>query len=101
MTDYKIVDQEVYEEMAKCFSNGEEYAQFVNMLHATAKEIDFFTNVAARRPDDEDVQISISLQQIAMVIIFIRQNMDLVQQLVSKIKPRSITKEEMDELKSQ
>jgi hypothetical protein len=99
MTDYKIVDQEVYEEMAKCFSNGEEYGQFVQMLQITSKEIAFFTEVAARRPEDDNVQISISLQQIAMLIIFIRQNMDLVQQLVSKLKPRSITKEELDELK--
>jgi hypothetical protein len=99
MTDYKMIDQEVYEEMAKCFSNGEEYASFVGGLQVTAKEIDFYTNVAARRPEDEDVQINISLQQIAMIVLFIRQNMDLIHQLVSKIKPRDMTKEELDRLK--
>ncbi len=98
MTDYRIIDQEVYEAMAKCFSNGEEYGQFMQQLQLIAKEITFFTEVAARRPDDDNVQINITLQQIAMLIIFIRQNMDLVQQLVSKLKPRNITKDELDDL---
>lgn len=99
MTDYKMIDQEVYEDMAKCFSNGEEYAAFIGMLQTAAKEIDFYTNVGARRPNDENVQINISLQQIAMIVLFVRQNMDLIHQLVSKVKPRNMTQEELDQLK--
>lgn len=99
MKTYYLVNPESLANISKCFSGSEELEIFMDQLLDVTDEI-FFQKELVKRVD-EDTGVKIILKQICIISIFVREHMELIQQLISKIDSKSVSEEEMKKMQKE
>lgn len=92
-TRYHAVTLETLENLRLCFADGGEFATFVQGLDELVSDLHF--TFEARRREMPGDKLLLTMNQIAAFTIFIRQNMDLVRQLISKCETRPLSDDEV------
>lgn len=84
MKRYMLVTPDSLAKLQKCFSSSQELEDFALQLKEWGEEVGFNFQVMSRMEDDQAGIIL--LRQICMYTIFVRQNMELTQQLVANLE---------------
>lgn len=92
-----VVTSETFQKLAECFSNAEEYETFFGQMDIMIKEIHFLTEMRSRVSENDCIYLL--LRQVCALSLFVREHIDLMHQLISKLEVREMTDEDIQKLK--
>ncbi len=95
MEKYKVTEKTVLK-IAECFSSMEESGEFFGDLDQFVEEMAFLTQF--RRKTNEIDALKTLIKQTCAFILFCRDRIDLIHQLISSFDCEIMTKEELKEL---
>lgn len=91
-----MIDNECLLKLADCFSDTEEMQTFLQQIEATTKELIFLGMLRDRV--EEDAGPAVLMQQVAVLTLFCREHIELIQQLIQNLETREMTEEERQEM---
>ena len=93
---YKMVEGKALKEMHACFSNEEEFSEFITELDIISREIQFLSMFRDRVDNSE--ALLVYMKQICVITIFYKNNMELIREFINKLEHRDIDEDEMREI---
>lgn len=96
MKNYTMITPESLIKISRCFSSSEEITTFMINLNDIVDEL-LFQGHLIKRVDDEN-KTSIVMTQICIISQFVKENIELIHQLISSIESKKINEEEIKRL---
>lgn len=96
MKKYTVVTPQTMTRLAQCFSSSEEIETFVSQMEGAMTELKFMSVLREKVPESDSGYVL--LKQICIFVLFCREHMDLIHQLVSKMQCRQVTEEELNRM---
>lgn len=97
MDKYLYVSMKTMENLRDCFSNSEEFSDFVLALNEIVQEC-YFQGLMINRVN-EDARMAVVMRQVTLFTLLCREHIDLIHQLISKFELEKISKDELDKRK--
>jgi hypothetical protein len=91
---YTMITPESILRMAQCFSNEEEMTEFMDALSDMGEQLCFQAMLIKRMQGGVAIS-AVQMKQICTLVMFVRHNTELIQQLISKIESKNLTEEQM------
>ena len=96
MKKYTLVTPDGMIKLGKCFSDIQEMDVFVSQMDNLMMEN--LSNLQARSRLQGDAEVVLMIKQVCGFILFCREHMELIQQLVANLQCTEITEQQMKEL---
>ncbi len=96
-----MITKESLEKMIGCFASSEEFDKFNEELAASIDEVLFTQMIRNRKTDDTEMQTALTLKQIFIMIVFFRNNVEVLLDLIRCIDYKEISSEEKDQIDKQ
>lgn len=94
-----VVDSESLKKLLNCFADTEEFHEFMGSVVSLIQEITFSLALQERSRSERQVLDYQTAKQIFIISMFLRENYDLIQNLVHAVNYKLVTKDEADILK--
>lgn len=92
---YKVADMECIDALIQCFSGPEEFTRFMESLSAfSAMKLNSDTNAGDHKYDFQRWKQDVGVNLFIFCDI-IRENMELIQQLISNVKYKTLNREDL------
>jgi hypothetical protein len=95
MKKHIVITPKSVENMINCFAEVEELPKFLSQLMDMAEEVVFLCQVG-KRVDSSEMS-SIAVKQITMLALFVREHIELIQQLTNCVDAKYMTQEQINE----
>lgn len=82
--------------LANCFSDSDELKTFIEHMEATMREVTFLSLLRQRIEEDEGP--AAVMKEVAVVSLFCREHMELIQQLIRNLEGKEITEDQLKEI---
>lgn len=88
------IKQESLQKMSRCFANVDEAAEFITHMDNIVDELFYNIQIRRRTADDND-NAGIIVRQICTLLLFLRQNTELIHQLTTAMELYEVDEDEM------
>lgn len=93
---YNVVTLENLKKLADCFSDGDEFETF--MSHVADLSNEMYFNFLLLPRVDTNSGVTVAMKQVFAIALFVREHMELINELVRAVECQKMTKEQVDEL---
>ena len=93
---FLVITPESFAAMMNCFTDHEEMVVFANVLDLLTEELDFQIGLSARL--DVELTDLLRMKRICLFCKFVRDNYELVRQLVSNLNVTEVDEDQFNEM---
>jgi hypothetical protein len=93
---YGMITTEVMDKMCACFSSVQEVMDFCDTIEEVGRELVFLARLRERLPDMANA--GMRMKEIAMLVMFFRDNIEILRQLVNVCEIKPVSDEEVEKM---
>lgn len=98
MKKYLHISMDTVEKVCSVFCDDNEMVNFIQNIDDLARELSFISE-SARRLHDETPKAALMIKEICVLALFFREHIELVHELIKKMKLEEVSEEEFKKLK--